>query len=183
MVSLASVGARFEVALQVIEGGVGEVRGVLSETEQTSQPSYVFVQPRHVLRVRPPSALRAGMVVRTPMGEVYLVGDNGPSEQADGALWQSYRLFEATGRYSWKRRTRIKDPITKADKEGPLEDLGLIWAALEVLDRTESDREIRIDYTQSRFISGVAVARGDLIDNRSVSRVDRQLGLAIGIVT
>lgn len=183
MVSLASVGARFEIPLRVIEGGTGEVRGVLSEAEQTSQPSYVFVQPRHVFRVRLPCALRSGMVVRSPLGETYIVGDNGPSENAKGALWQSYRLFEATGRYIWSRRTRITDPITKTEREGPIQPIGLIWAALEVMDRTESDREIRIDYTQSRFIAGVAVGRGDLIDNRSVSRVDRQLGLAIGVVT
>ena len=183
MVSVTSVGARFEIPFQVIEGGSGEFRGVISETEQTSQPSYIFVQPRHVLRVRLPSPVRSGLVVRSPAGEVYILGDNGPSEHHTGTVWQSFRLFEATGRYSWQRRSRVTDPITKADKEGPLQDMGFLWAAMEVMDRTENDREIRIDYTQSRFIAGVVVGRGDLIDNRSVSRVDRQLGLAIGVVT
>ena len=62
MVSLASVARRFEVPFTVIEGGRGQVTGILSETDQNSQPSYVFVQPRHVLRTPFPTALKAGMV-------------------------------------------------------------------------------------------------------------------------
>jgi len=183
MVSLASVGRRFELPFTVIEGGRGMVMAILSETDQNSQPSYVFVQPRHVLRTPFPTALRAGMVIRSPGGAPFIVGANGPSEQREGTLWQSFRLFEPTGRYMLSRRTRIREPITKQYTEGPVEEIGLIWAALEPLDREQSDREMRVNFEQSRFITGSAVAAGDLIDNRAITKVDRQLGLAIGVLT
>lgn len=183
MVSLASVSRRFEVPFTVIEGGRGYVMATLSETDQNSQPSYVFVQPRHVLRTPFPTALRAGMVVRSPGGSPFIVGENGPSEQREGTIWQSFRLFEPTGRYTLSRRTKVLDPIAKQYKEGPVQVVGTIWAALEPLDREQSDREMRVNFEQSRFITGSVVAPGDLIDNRAISKVDRQLGLAIGVLT
>lgn len=183
MVSLGSVSRRFEVPFTVIEGGQGMVMGTLSETDQNSQPSYVFVQPRHVLRTPHPTALKAGMVIRSPGGSPFIVGANGPSEQVEGTIWDSFRLFEPTGRYTLSRRTRILDPIAKQYKEGPVAPIGMIWAALEPLDREQADREMRINFEQSRFITGSAVASGDLIDNRAITKVDRQLGLAIGVIT
>jgi len=183
MVSLASVSRRFELPFLVIEGGRGVIKAILSETDQNSQPSYVFVQPRHVLRTPFPTALRAGMVIQSPGGSPFIVGENGPSEQREGTLWDSFRLFEPTGRYSLSRRTKVMDPIAREYKEGPVQQIGLIWAALEPLDREQADREMRINFEQMRFITGSAVAPGDLIDNRSVTKVDRQLGLAIGVLT
>jgi len=183
MVSLASVSRRFELPFTVIEGGQGMVMAILSETDQNSQPSYVFVQPRHVLRTPAPTALRAGMVIRSPGGSPFIVGENGPSEQREGTLWDSFRLFEPTGRYQLSRRTKVMDPIARQYREGPVEPIAMIWAAMEPLDREQADREMRVNFEQMRFITGTAVAPGDLIDNRSVTKVDRQLGLAIGVLT
>jgi hypothetical protein len=183
MVSLKTVGKRFEVTFTVIEGGSGIVTGILSETDQNSQPSYVFVQPRHVLRTLPLTAVKSGMVLRAPSGAPFIVGDNGPSEQHIGTLWQSFRLFEPTGQYLWQRRTKVMDPIAKQYKEGPLQPMGTIWAALEPLDRTQDDREMRVTFPQQRLITGAAVKVDDLVDNRAVTKVDKQLGLAIGTLT
>lgn len=183
MVSLASVGKRYEVSFTVVEGGRGVVRGILSETDQNSQPSYVFVKPRHVLRTPAPTSVKSGMVLRSPGGTLFIVGDNGPSEQPEGTIWQSFRLFEPTGRYTWSRRTKTKDPITKQDREGPMQSKGLIWAALEPLDREQSDREMRVSFEQVRFITGAPIQQGDLVDNRPITKVDKQLGLAIGVLT
>lgn len=183
MVSLTSVAKRFELPFTVVEGGRGRVLGVLSETEQSAQPSYVFVQPRHVLRTMAKTALRAGMVIMSPSGARFIVGNNGPSEQQEGTIWQSFRLFEPTGRYHWQRRTQTIDPITRMKTEGDPESLGFRWVALEALEREQSDREMRATFEQMRFITGADIKNGDLIDNRIVSKVDKQLGLAIGIVT
>lgn len=183
MVSLKTVGRRFDIPFEVIEGGSGTVMATVSETDQSAQPSYVFVQPRHVLRVVPDSPLVEGMVIRSPSGARFIVGANGPSEKSEGTLWKSFRLFEPTGQYAWVRRTQTLDPIARAPREGPPTALGSIWAALEPLDREISDREMRVTFGQSRFITGADVKIGDLIDNRSVTKVDKQLGLAIGVVT
>lgn len=183
MVSLASVSLRYDLPFTVIEGGSGVVMGILSETDQNSQPSYVFVQPRHVLRTPARTAVKPGMVLRSPSGAPFIVGANGPSEQRSGTLWQSFRLFEPTGRYAWTRRTKVMDAITKQMGEGPLVQLGMIWAAIEPLDREQSDREMRVNFEQSRFITGADIKPMDMIDNRTISKVDKQLGLAIGVLT
>lgn len=183
MVSLKTIGERFYHLFNVIEGGVGQVRGLLSETEQQSQPSYVFVQPRHVFRTPSPTAMRPGMVIQARSGAVFIVGANGPSERREGTLWESFRLFEATGQYTWSQRTKTFDPITRTNREGPLASKGLIWAALEPLDREIMDRELRQNFEQRRIITGSPVVSGDLIDNQAITKVDKQLGLRIGVLT
>lgn len=184
MASLRHVAARFETLFNVIDGGSGVVRGELTETEQNSQPSYVFVAPRHVLRTRFPTAVKPGMVIRTPAGDVFIIGDNGPSETRFGTIWQSFRLFEATGQYAWTRRGKVIDAITKLEKDTNVPiDMGLIWAAMEPLDRQQTDREIHYNFGQARVITGAPIQPNDLVDNRAVSKLDKQLGLSIGILT
>jgi hypothetical protein len=183
MVSLKTVGERFEIPLQVIEGGSGTIMGVLSETDQNAQPAYVFVQPRHVLRTAFPTALKIGMVLRTTAGSTFIVGDNGPSENARGILFQSFRLFEPTGRYLWQRRKRRIDPITKAERDDGLEDKGMVWAAIEAMEREVNDSRLRTSFEQSRFITAAPLRSDDLLDNRPVTKVDKQLGLSIGVLT
>lgn len=180
---LKTIGERFHIPFSVIDHGAGTVVGTLSETDQSSQPSYVFVRPRHVFRTPSPTAVTSKMVIQSPFGDKYLVGANGPSDTWRGQLWQSFRVFEVTGQYSWKRRGKVKDPITKTDRDGPPQEMGPIWAVIESLDREQSDREMREFFEQSRFITGHPVKQGDMLDNRSVSKVDEQLGLYIGILT
>lgn len=184
MASLNHVAARFETLFTVIDGGSGVIRGELTETEQNSQPSYVFVAPRHVLRTRFPSPVKPGMVIRTPAGDVFIIGDNGPSETRFGTIWNSFRLFEATGQYAWKRRQKVIDAITKLEKDTNVDTpLGLIWAALEPLDRLATDREIHYSFGQARIITGAPIQPNDIVDNRVVSKLDKQLGLSIGLLT
>lgn len=184
MTGLKSAGKRFEIPFTVVEGGSGIVTGILSETDQASQPSYVFVQPRHVFRASWPSAVEPGMVLQSRLGTTFIVGDNGPSETWRGTLWESYRLFEPTGRYVWRRRVKAMDPITRTlTDNGEPEELGLIYAAMEPLDRLQTDRDMRQNFEQIRFITGANVQPDDILDNRAVTKVDKQLGLAIGVLT
>lgn len=183
MVSLASVQDRFEINCTVIEGGRGVVRGVLVEAPQTQAPSYVFVAPRMIFRVHNPTALSPGMVIKTPEGSVYIVGENGPSESAEGTLWISFRLFEATGRYTWKRRVKVVELVTNLEQDGEPEDLGSVWAAVEPEDRMAVDLKLRTSFEQSRFITGAAVMADDLLNGQPVIRADRQLGLIVGVIS
>ena len=183
MVSLKTVTKRFEIQFTVVEGGRGIVRGVLSETDQNAQPSYIFVQPRHVLRSTFPTAIKPGMVIKSPSGAPFIVGANGPSETMDGTLWQSFRLFEPTGRYEWTRRGKVIDPITRQEREGETISLGKIWVAVESMDREVFDRGLRASFEQARFITGAPVQSDDLIDNRAITKVDKQLGVYIGVIT
>lgn len=183
MVSLKSVGERYEIPFSLVEGGTGIVTGILTETDQNSQPSYIFVQPRHVLRTLAPTAIKNGMVLRSPSGSLFIVGANGPSETYRGTLWQSFRLFEPTARVPWQRRKFRVDPISKQKREDGITELGLIWVAIEPIDREAYDVTLRTSFEQTRFITGAAVKSDDLIDNRAVTKVDKQLGLSIGVLT
>lgn len=180
--SLKTVGKRFEITLSVIDRGSGRIAGVMTETDQSQVPSYIFVPPRHVFRTAFPTALKPGMVVQTPAGMRYLVGENGPSEQTEGTLWMSFRLYQITGRYSWVRRTTTIDPITKTPRAGAPTALGNIWAVIEPTDREEPDRKMQLSMEKARFLSGHPVEADDLLGPYRVLRSDHVLGVYIGFL-
>ena len=182
MASLVRAQDRFQIPLQVIEGGSGQFRGLVTETEQSVPPSYSFVTPRHILRTPAQTPVKVGMVIQTPLGEKYIVGDSGPSETYQGPLWRSYRLFVVTGRYSWKTRRKVIDPVTGLPRDDGMIDNGMIYAAVEALDREAFDRKVRASIEQSRFITGQSVKLDDELDGSKVVLADRQLGIIIGVV-
>jgi hypothetical protein len=182
--ALKKAGDRFHVPFRVIELGSGTVYGSISETDQSSQPSYVFVRPRHVFRTPSPTALKIGMTIMSPGGTKFIVGDNGPSETWRGRLWESFRVFEPSGKYAWTRRGKTVDPLTRLPQDNGIpEELGMIYAAIESVDREQVDREMRQYMEQERIITGHPIQHGDLVDNRAVTKVDKQLGLYIGILS
>lgn len=184
MASLTKIGRRYEVPLTVIEGGSGIVSGILSETDQKQIPVYAFVLSRHVLRTPAVTACRIGMVLQSPAGVVYIVGDNGPSEQRQGTLWQSYRLFVATEKVEWRRRSKVIDPVAgvQRDAGGDPPLLGNIWVTIEPLDREAPDYKAHASFEQSRFITGQAVQADDTLAGRKVIRSELMLGLRIGVL-
>lgn len=183
MVSLARVGRRYDIPMQVIEGGTGLIYGQVTESDQSQIPAYTFVNPRHVFRTAATTPIECGMILRSPAGATYLVGENGPSEQPQGTIWQSFRLFECTGLYRWERRTRIVDPITRQDREGAMQDMGLAWGVFEPLEREAPDRRLRASFEQSRFLSGRPVLPDDNFNGHKVIRSDNILGVYVGVLT
>lgn len=183
MASLKKVGARFNVPLTIVEGGSGVFHGVLSEADQKQIPVYAFVNSRHVLRTAMQTALRAGMVIRTPAGMHYIIGENGPSEQHDGALWQSWRMFQATGQVEWKSRKKVIDPVTLTERDDGYTDPVMIWAAVEPLDREVGDFRMSTSFEQSRVITGQKIKHDDIVDGRKVTRAEPSLGVVIGVLT
>lgn len=183
MASLSKVGRRYEIPLTIVEGGGGVIRGEVSEADQKQIPVYAFVNPRHVLRTRGRTGLREGMVLKTPAGAHYIVGQNGPSEQPQGQLWQSWRLFEATQQVSWKTRRKTIDAVTNLERDDGYTDPIMIWAAVEALDREVSDFRMSASFEQSRIITGQTIQHDDLIDDRKVTRAERSLGVTIGVLT
>lgn len=182
MVSLASVGDKFAIPFQIIEGGSGIVRGVITETDQTTGQVSVFASPRHFLRCNTPTALRPGVVIQSPAGGIYMVGTNGPSEHYTATIWTSFKLFQVTRQVLWERRRTRVDPITRLPREDGVENKGLIWAAIEPLDRMLFDKRLKDSIEQSRFIAASPVLIDDILDGEVVTRSDVQLGLHIGVI-
>src|SRR3546814_10157539 len=110
------------------------------------------------------------MVLLTQNGEVFIVGDNGPGEHAQGIRWESFRLFRATGQMSWKRRTTTVDPITRQKVDGDPLDLGKIWIAIEPTDREENERRMNTSFERARFITASDFRADDLIGDYAVIR-------------
>lgn len=183
MPNLARLNDRFMIKMSVVEGGQGTVMGLLTETDQTQIPAYTFVNPRRILRTPLVTAVKTGLVLRSPSGEVYIVGENGASDTPQGTIWQSWRLFEASGQFTWQRRTTIVDPVTRLEREGQTVDMGLIWVAIEPLDREAPDRRLRISFEQDRFITGAPIASDDIVNGKKIVRCDRVLGINLGVLT
>lgn len=183
MARLSKVGPRFRIPLTIVEGGSGIIHGEVTEADQKQIPVYAFVNPRHVLRTPALSPVKTGMVVRTPAGQHFIIGSNGPSEQPEGTIWQSWRLFEATAKVQWQRRKKIVDLITRQERDDGLEDMGMIWAAIEPLDREVGDFRMSASFEQSRVITGKQVKHDDLINGRKVTRAEPTLGVIIGVLT
>ena len=183
MAGLMSVQKRFEVPLKLIEGGVGTLHGVLSEAEQNSQPTYVFANPRKVLRVPSGSMVKTGMVLETPHGEKLLVGENGPSENKQGTLWLSFRMFLVTHQVKWQRRAFATDPVTQRPRDIGVTLMGNPWMVVEPLDREANDSKLRHSFEVVRFVAGAEILADDLIDGHPVTKADSQLGLRVGFYT
>ena len=169
---------RFRITLDVIYGGSGKVFGILDEPIQAAPAAYVFSNPRRMLRVEYNSPVRPGMVVRTPAGLVFMVGNHGPSEE-HGGVFRSFRLFEATLQLPWKRRTFVIDPITQKEKEGPLTDMGLIWCNFEPDPKEAFDRQLRSNFETGRSITAAPVQANDVVGTYKVNRSDATLGLRL----
>lgn len=182
MLSRKTIHKNFQARFQIVDGGSGFVMGNISEADQSQIPAYAFVSDRHVFRVNYPTALKSGMVIKSPAGDLYIVADNGPSEQEIGILWQSFRLFAVTHKLPWSRRTKVNDPVTLQPREGVKQSLGDIYVTLETLDREEEDRRIGASFEKYRIIAGRQLLHDDLVGEHTVIRSDKSLGVWIGTV-
>lgn len=118
------------------------------------------------------------MVLKTEMGSVYMVGRHGDSEQGDGTLFRTYRLFEAERQFTWLRRSKVIDPVTRLARDTGKTDKGLIWGAFEPSPEM-FDRQLRSSFETGRFITNADVQEDDIVNDMKVSRVDMQLGLRL----
>lgn len=178
MPSLQQADERFGTLLTLIEGGSGQFRGIVSEPGQGEVPSYQFNLPRRLLRVEAGLPITAGQVVRSPEGTTWMLGKHGDSELERGITFRSFRMFEATQLFSWKKRDKVVDLATTLPKDNGLLDQPDIWGAYEPSPEM-FDRQMRTTFETGRFITTADVKRDDVVDGRKVSRVDLQLGLRL----
>ena len=179
MPSLRKVNDRYVTPIEVIENGSGFFQGIVDEPSQGTVPAYQFTAPRRLVRTNPGVPLKSGMVIRTKGDAVYIVGDLGDADD----IFQSFRLFETTGRYLWQTRGRTIDPVTELPSENGLVDNGMIWGTYEPDSKEALDRQLHLDMETGRFITNAPIKRDDLVDGKRVTRVDRVLGLNMASLT
>lgn len=178
MPSLARTDSRFKVTFEILEGGQGTFQGVISEPDQGEVPSYIFNLPRRLLRVPPHLPLAPRMVVRDLSGAVFMLAEHGAAAHHDELTFRNFRMFQADNRYTWKRRSKTIDPITKLERDGEPTILGQIWGAYEPTPE-QFDRTVRASFEEGRFITAAEVLLNDIVNEKRVTRVDVQLGLSI----
>lgn len=178
MPSLRKANDRFTHRLEIIEGGSGFFQGIIDDPVQGALPSYQFTNGRRILRVNPHAPIDAGIVIKTKGGSTYVVGDLGDADE----IFQSYRLFEVTGKYLWQSRGKTIDPVTKLPQDSGLVSKGMIWGAYEPISREVFDRQLNINNESGNFITTAKVQRDDVIDGKRVTRVDHVLGIQLAVL-
>lgn len=178
MTLLSQADARFHSPFEIVEGGRGIFRGILSDPAQGGVPAFQFNLPRRLLRVAPGVPLHVGAVVKGPGGSTYMVGQHAPASRLGSVTYQNFRLIETTGRYSWKGRGKTVDPITRLPRDTGPTLKGELWGAYEPAAEV-FDRAIRTQFETARFITNREVSLEDEIDGKKVTRCDEQLGLYI----
>lgn len=178
MPSLRKTDDRFGTMLSLIEGGSGVFQGIITEPGQGEVPAYLFNLPRRILRVDAATPVREGMVVRAHSGTVWMLGKHGDSETMFGSTFRSLRMFEAEGRFKWKRRGKKIDPVTKLPLDSGLVDQPDVWGAYEPAPEM-FDRQVRVGFETGRFITPADIQLNDEVDGMKVARVDLQLGLRL----
>ena len=168
--------ARFASTFEVIEGGRGLFKAMISLPGQGDVPSYQFNQPRRLLRVRPDVPIHPRMVVKSQAGTLFPVGEHGAAEARRGVVYRNFRLFEITGHFAWQGASKVIDPTTKLPKTVGVTPKGLLWGAFEP-GPEERDRGLKMRFETGRFITNTEVPLGDQVDGREVIRCDQQLGL------
>lgn len=184
MLNLGNADSKFRTRFQVIENGTGVFTGIIDEISQTQVPAYVFSPPRRLLRVNRNLPINTTMVIRTQGGTVFLVGENGDSETAQGTVFRSFRLFQAIKRYRWQRKSQYIEAVTGLEGDITLVDhgSGFVWGSYEPTPE-QFDRETHVSIETARFITNQPLERQDVIDGKNVVRVDYQLGLYIATLS
>lgn len=175
MPSLQKADDRFMHRIEVIENGSGFFKGIIDEPQQGSIPSTQFINARRVLRVNPQCPIRAGMVIRTANGSVFIVGTLGDSED----IFKSFRLIETTGQYSWKTRVQTVELITGLEEDTGLVESGPIWGSYEPSTVNGFDRQIHATFPTGKFLTNRPVSLTDMVDNKRVTQLEHQLGITV----
>jgi hypothetical protein len=175
MPSLQKADDRFMHHMTIIEGGSGKFKAIIDEPVQGSIPAYQFTTARRVLRVNPGTPVKSGQVIQTKNNTIFMLGDLGQSE----SIFDSYRLIEITGRYTWQRRGKTFDLVTQLEQDTGLLPVGMLWGSYEPGTLEAFDRQVRASFETARFITNQPVKLDDIVAGKRVTRVDDQLGLKV----
>lgn len=179
-VLLGRIQAQNESWLQKLPPKHTRFRGVLFPVSPTQLPTSVFVAPRIGMRCRPGEPVEPGDLCRDAAGRVMLVGYHDKSLCNSTPFSKVFALFQMTRRVSWSRRAETLDPVTRLPvaKGNPVE-LGPIWISLESYTHGDEDPGVRIATDRLRVITAAELKLGDIVDQKTVRRVNYTLGVTV----
>jgi len=182
MLSLASIDDKFNIRFEIIENGSGVFHGILDEIVMNQAPSFVFVAPRRLLRVPAGLPLNTAMIIKSEAGTNYMLGEHGFAESFQGTVFNAFRLFPTSSKFALMRSSTRADLVTGLETNDRVEPIANIWGSYEPTPE-QFDRELRVAAETARFITNHPIERGDIIDDKKVFRVDKELGLYIATLS
>lgn len=176
---LSRIQAQNEVWLRKM-GKATRFRGVIFPVNPTALPTSVFVLPRLGLRTRSGEPVAARDLFRDPARRVMLVGNWELPLAGDDVLSRCYVLFQMTAEVSWQRREEKLDPVTrqKTAPGAPVE-MGPIWVSIESYTYGNEDPGLRVPTDRLRCITGARLMLGDIVNGKTVKRLNPGLGVTI----
>lgn len=176
---LSRIQAQNEVWLRKM-GKATRFRGVIFPVNPTALPTSVFVLPRLGLRTRAREPVAARDLFRDPARRVMLVGDWELPLAGDDVISRCFVLFQMTRQVSWQRRAETLDPVTRQMvARGEMVEKGPIWVSIESYTRGDNDAGLRVVTDRLRCITGAPIQLGDVIDGKTVKRLNPALGVYV----
>lgn len=144
-------------------------KGNLSSTTVLSGDKTGF----RIMRVRSPVFVKAGDLVANGSTLMLLMDHPHDNEQV-----ACFRVAHISEKYAWKRQTKVYDGVTKMPKDTGQQDLGFVYANLEVPRASSLDNLIQMEY---RFLTGQDVKVGDLVGDKMVKSVAKLFGVNLAV--
>lgn len=172
MSRLRRTSERFQSPIKII-GGPRTV-GVIHLPSDTTDPGIEFAYPKMALRVGRRSIVKPGQVVETDAGYFLLAHHSATLD------YKTFYMLQCDRQVAWTRPVSTVDPITKLETTGGApQPLGEIWVMWERNRREYADLPIRFNQETTLSATGSAVAIGDMLDGRKVTRVNEALGIKV----
>jgi hypothetical protein len=177
---LSRLQAQNEIWLKKL-GKATRFRGVIFPVNPTALPTSVFVLPRLGLRTRPREPVKARDLFQDPANRIMLVGNWELPLAHDDVVSRCFVLFQMTAEVSWQRRaSATMNPVTGLPQAaGAFVELGPIWVSIENYTHGNEDPGLRVPTDRLRLITGARVQLGDVVNGKTVKRLNPALGVSI----
>jgi len=177
MVSLATVGRRFDSTFQRLDGLA--FSGSILPADEGAVSALLFSDERLLLRVPVDCVVTTKDIMVDAFGRYFLLADHAVGQIYDTKLYRVHRLFLLNTQVPWTRVTSSTDTLTGLPKGTGTTSPGggSIWVTLEMYGREPMDNTMRLKEQVRRIITGYDIQLGDLVDGMVVKRLDKVLGV------
>jgi hypothetical protein len=120
--------------------------------------------PIRLMHMLKPCLMNPGDVLRTEDGSMVMLM---LAEQGQD-IYTTFQAALVTTQFSWSRKSQILDPVSKVMRDGPVVQLGGVYA---YFDRPIDVQLEKLVQSQYQFFTGQSVRQGDTVGGKLVSKV------------
>lgn len=170
--------ALFQITFRKVPGGT-TVKGQITRPE-TELGTQRFVPGRRALVTEYGKRVPAKTVLKTPLGQHYLVG-SGADNDAVRLNYTVSHLFPLTHMVDVSRTSMVVDPVTGQEVADAKTVIGEdVWIALESM--LEARDNMAVPEKEYRIVTGFPIEENDFLSNgMQVRSVQEFLGVYVGI--